>query len=154
MPLYSYKVIDKSGKAMEGELTADNEEKLLDKLRSMDYTIIDIRETEGKVEEDMLTQDVGIGFNMGISQKDLAFFTRQLSITLNAGLPLTRIITTIYNQTSSRGLKKVIHQIGKDIQLGHSLTDALTKHKDVFDDLYISMIAVQWGRQADLFLPM
>ena len=142
MPLYSYKVIDKTGTAREGELTADNEEKLLDKLRSMDYTIIDIRETEGKAEEDVLTQDMGFGFDMGISQKDLAFFTRQLSITLNAGLPLTRIITTLYNQTSSRGLKKVIHQVGKDIQLGHSLTDAMTKHGDVFDQLYLSMIAV------------
>ena len=142
MPLYAYKVVDKNGTAKEGELTADNEEKLLDKLRSLDFTVIDIRESQEKTEEDTLTQDVGFSFDFGVSQKDLTFFTRQLSITLNAGLPLTRIITTLYNQTSSKSLKRVIHQVGKDIQLGQSLTDAMSKHKDVFDNLYISMVAV------------
>lgn len=142
MPLFAYKVIDKDGIAKEGELTADNEEILLDKLRDHGYTVIDVRVKEEEAKPDTLTQDIGFSLEFGVSQKALVFFTRQLAITLNAGLPLTRIITTLYNQTSSKFMKKILRSIGKDIQLGESLSVAMGKHKKVFDSMYLSMIAV------------
>lgn len=144
MPLYKYKVIDSKGTARDGELTADNEEKLLDNLRKKGYTVIDVSEAgeEDEKVEDTLTRDVGFSLEFGVSQKNLSFFTRQLAITLKAGLPLSRIITTLYKQTSSKNLKKILHDVGKDIQLGLSFSEAMNKHEDVFDSMYRSMISV------------
>ena len=142
LPLYNYKVVDSQGVAREGQLAAQDENSLTDKLRQMSYTIIDVSLHHEEAPDDVLTRDVGVSMEMGVSRKNLVFFTRQLATTLNAGLPLTRIITTLYNQTSSKSLKKILHQLGRDIQLGESLSAAMAKHKGVFDDMFLSMVSV------------
>ncbi len=142
MPLYIYKVLGKDGKPKEGELKAPNKEILFNKLKAQGYTVIDIKLAEEEPKEDIFTKDVGFSLEFGVSQKALTFFTRQLAITLNAGLPLMRIITTLYNQTSSKSLKKVLREIAKDIQMGTSLSEAMKKHPQVFDSMFLSMITV------------
>jgi len=145
MPYFIYKAVDRDGNTKEGKLSADSEEKLLDKLREYSLTVIDVRETsedETGEEEDILTKDVGFSFEFGIPPKAITFFARQLSITLNAGLPITRILTTLYKQTSSKKLRQIIYEIGKDVQTGESLSAAFAKQRNVFDGLFISMITV------------
>lgn len=142
MPLYEYKAVDRDGSPKEGSLSAENEEKLVDRLREMGLTVIDVRQANEEPPEDPLGKDVGISFEFGVSPKVLTFFIRQFAITLNAGLPLTRIISTLHDQSSSKALKKILREVGRDIQQGESLSSAFGKHRDTFGGLFLSMLSV------------
>lgn len=76
-----------------------------------------------------------------VKTKDRILLTRQISTLINAGLPLVQSLRTVSNQTQSKPLKVVIDQIIGDVEGGASLSDALAKHPDVFNQIYISLVA-------------
>lgn len=145
MPKFEYKVRDKKGKLLKGKMSVLNKEKLIDKLRKSQYSIIEIHEVKekekgkGKKGGGVLDK-VRIG--RGVSDDEMAFFTRQLATILRAGVSLNRIISILYNQAKSRRLKEAIHEVGIDLQKGSSFTDALRKHPAMFDEMYVSMVSV------------
>ncbi len=75
-----------------------------------------------------------------VKPKDLVIFTRQLATMINAGVPLVRSLATMQNQTESAGLKKHLTQISHDVEGGMSFADALEKHSNVFNPIYVNMI--------------
>lgn len=76
-----------------------------------------------------------------IPVKHKVIFSRQLSTLINAGLPLVQSLNTVINQTPDKKLKDVLHKVVSDLESGLSFAQALSKHGDVFDDVYISLIA-------------
>lgn len=142
MKHYEYRTISKDGQTKEGVATAKNEEALIEELRKNGLTVVNIKEVDEKKPVVETSKEISIGLDMGVSHKALTFFTRQLAITLNAGLPITRIISTLYNQSSNRSLKKVLTNMGADLQKGVSISDAMRKYPNVFDKMYLSMISV------------
>jgi type IV pilus assembly protein PilC len=75
-----------------------------------------------------------------IKQRDLVIFTRQLSTMVSAGVPLTRALSTLQTQTESKYFNSVIGTITKDIEGGMALADALSKHPNVFSEVYVNMV--------------
>ncbi|HMT19024.1 MAG TPA: type II secretion system F family protein [Candidatus Saccharibacteria bacterium] len=75
-----------------------------------------------------------------VKSKDLVIFTRQLATMINAGVPLVRSLSTMQAQTESEGLKRHLMQISKDVEGGMAFADALEKHSDIFNPIYINMI--------------
>jgi type IV pilus assembly protein PilC len=75
-----------------------------------------------------------------IKAKEIIFFTSQLSLMLEVGTPLTSSLTAIENQTKNPAFKEVIHTMGKDIEEGLQLSDAMRRHPQVFNHVFISMI--------------
>lgn len=75
-----------------------------------------------------------------VKPKDLVIFTRQLATMINAGVPLVRSLATMQNQTESSGLKRHLSQISKDVEGGMAFADALEKHSDIFNPIYVNMI--------------
>ncbi|MFH0802328.1 MAG: type II secretion system F family protein [bacterium] len=142
MRRYEFRAIDRDGQTKDGNATAQDEEELLAKLREMNLTVIDLKEAVEKPQASAASGEKSLSFDFGVSQKDVTFFTRQLAITLSAGLPLARIFSTLYNQTSSKSLKKVISVMGNDLQQGLSLSETMKKHPRIFDSMYLSMVAV------------
>lgn len=80
-------------------------------------------------------------FKNRISTKDKIIFTRQLSTLINAGLPLTQSLRTVTEQTSSKALAVVINQVVSSVEGGVSLADSLAKHPNVFNDVYVALVA-------------
>jgi type IV pilus assembly protein PilC len=76
-----------------------------------------------------------------IKTKDRVLFSRQLSTLLNAGLPLIQSLGNVNNQTESKPLKVVIGQIMTDVEAGSALSKAMGKYPEVFNQVYISLIA-------------
>lgn len=76
-----------------------------------------------------------------ISAKDKVLFSRQLSTLINAGLPLTQSLRTVAEQTQSKPLRVVINQIIGDVEGGKSFADALSANSDVFNTVFISLVA-------------
>ncbi|MCD4785652.1 MAG: type II secretion system F family protein [Candidatus Eremiobacteraeota bacterium] len=145
MPTFEYKVRDKKGKLLKGKMAVLDKQKLIEKLQKSQLNIIEIHEVKEKKKEEGkkgggILDKVRIG--RGVSDDEMAFFTRQLATILRAGVSLNRIISILYNQAKSRRLKQAIHEVGIDLQKGSSFTDALKKHPAIFDEMYVSMVSV------------
>lgn len=80
-------------------------------------------------------------FRNHIGTKDKVLFSRQLSTLINAGLPLTQSLRTVADQTPSKPLQVVINQIITDVEGGKALGDAMKVHPDVFNTVYVSLVA-------------
>jgi type IV pilus assembly protein PilC len=75
-----------------------------------------------------------------VHTKDKVLFSRQLSTLINAGLPLVQSLRSVNGQTESKTLKVVISQIITDVEAGSTLAGSMSKHPDVFNNVYISLI--------------
>ncbi|HEX7633099.1 MAG TPA: type II secretion system F family protein [Candidatus Saccharimonadales bacterium] len=76
-----------------------------------------------------------------IKTKDKVLFSRQLATLLNAGLPLVQSLRSVSGQTTNPPLKVVINQVISDVEAGKSFSAALEKHPNVFNRVYISLVA-------------
>jgi type IV pilus assembly protein PilC len=76
-----------------------------------------------------------------VKARDRVLFSRQLSTLINAGLPLVQSLRSVAGQTQNKALKLVINQVITDVEAGLALSVALAKHPDVFNRVYISLIA-------------
>ena len=76
-----------------------------------------------------------------VPSKNLAVFTRQFSVMIDAGLPLVQCLDILGNQEDHKYFQQVILQTRTDVEGGQSLADAMKRHPKVFDALYTNMIA-------------
>jgi type IV pilus assembly protein PilC len=76
-----------------------------------------------------------------ITSKDKVVFTRQLSTLIAAGLPLSQSLRSLVDQTQNSRLKSVIQEIIASVEGGSSLHDAFSKHPEVFDKLFLALVA-------------
>lgn len=75
-----------------------------------------------------------------VSEKDLATFTRQFAVVLEAGLPMIKSLELLAEQQKNLYFKKVLHEIKIKVETGSSLSDAMTEYPKVFDNLYVQMV--------------
>lgn len=76
-----------------------------------------------------------------IPAKDKVLFSRQLSTLINAGLPLVQSLRSVADQTTNKKFKVIINQVIADVEGGQALSVAMAKHPDVFNQVYISLVA-------------
>ena len=134
MATYKYAVRDKAGKVVKGKLTGESKDAVQSKLSQMGYIILELNQQGGLASLNEIT------FGTGVNPKDVSIFARQFSTMINAGLSLTKCLSILSAQTESAGLKTVIGQLGKDVETGQSLSDALGKHPKVFPPIFINMV--------------
>jgi len=88
-----------------------------------------------------------------VKAKDLAVFTRQFSVMIDAGLPLVQCLEILGNQQPDKGFQKVIGAVRSDVEQGATLQAALSKHPRAFNDLYVNMVgAGETGGILDVIL--
>jgi len=76
-----------------------------------------------------------------VSQTEVAVFTRQFSVMLDAGLPLVQALDAIGQQHPNQAFKTVLEQIRGDVESGSTLSAAMARHPKVFDSLFTNMVA-------------
>jgi type IV pilus assembly protein PilC len=76
-----------------------------------------------------------------VSAKNLAVFTRQFSVMIDAGLPLVQCLDILGSQEADKNFAAVILQTRTDVESGAALADAMRKHVKTFDPLFTNMIA-------------
>jgi type IV pilus assembly protein PilC len=133
MPAYVWKGKTRDGKVVSGERVADNKESVMALLRRDQILVSSVKE---KGRELALPKLGG-----GVPAKDLAIFTRQFSVMIDAGLPLVQCLEILGTQQENKTFAKVLQQTRMDVEGGASLADAMRKHPKAFDDLYTNMIA-------------
>jgi type IV pilus assembly protein PilC len=131
---YSYKVRDRSGNLVTGTLVADNERLVLERLREMGYTPLEV----GK-EKKGLNLEINIR-PAKIKLKEVAIFSRQFATMVNSGLPILRALSILSEQVSNKELAKTLTLVRNDVEQGASLSVAMAKFPKAFNDLYIAMV--------------
>ena len=76
-----------------------------------------------------------------VTAKDVIIFCRQFSTMIDAGLPIIQCLDLLSTQAENATFKKILKQVKEDVEGGTTLADALKKHPDQFDDLFVNMIA-------------
>lgn len=130
---FKYNVRDKTGKVVTGKLEGDSREAVATKLRQMGYIILDL-------EQDRLAQLNKISFGTSVKMKDVTIFARQFATMINAGLSLTKCLSILGAQAESKEFRDIITQLGKDVEAGQSLSEAMTKHPKVFPSIFTNMV--------------
>jgi type IV pilus assembly protein PilC len=133
MPAFVWKGKTRDGKAVSGERVADNREAVMAVLRREQILVSSVRE---KGKEVSLPK-----FGGGVPAKDLAIFTRQFSVMIDAGLPLVQCLEILGSQQENKTFAKVLQTTRMDVESGSTLADAMRKHPKAFDDLFTNMIA-------------
>ena len=135
MPTYIVQVKDTKGKVSKEKVEATSPDQARAMLRQQ-YPAI------GKVSEAGMQFDFsGIeGALSKVSVKDKAVFSRQFSVMINAGVAIVRCLGVLSDQATNPKMKKALSAISAEVQQGISLSDALDKHPDSFDQLYVSMV--------------
>jgi len=133
VPAFVWKGKTREGKVVSGEKVAENKEAAMALLRRDQILVSSVKE---KGREFVLPK-----FGGGVPSKDLAIFTRQFSVMIDAGLPLVQCLEILGSQQENKTFAKVLQQTRMDVEGGASLADAMRKQPKAFDDLYTNMIA-------------
>ena len=135
MKKFSYKVKDRvTGKIIKGEISADSQRAAGKALIDQGYILQDDIYEVGQ--ENALAR-----FMNRITTKDKIVFTRQFATLIVAGLPLAQALRTVSEQTENKKMRSVVDDILASVESGSSLKDAFSKFPDVFDKVYLALIA-------------
>ncbi|MFP4071174.1 MAG: type II secretion system F family protein [Desulfovibrionales bacterium] len=146
MPFFVYKAKAKSGRTVKGEIEAPNLEMAESSLRRKAYQNIRVKPKPKDILE-------GTFLEGNVKSKDMVVFSRQFSTMINSGVPILQALQVMCEQTENPKLKRVLYDIRNEIEGGASLFEALSKHKDIFDDLYSNMVnAGETGGILDVIL--
>src|SRR5215831_10804277 len=147
MPTYVFKGRNRMNEVITGERVADNREALRQLLRREQVTLTSVKE-KGR--------EIGIPKLAGrhkVKSKDLAIFTRQFSVMIDAGLPLVQCLDILSQQQQSKYFQSILMQVRQDVEEGSTLAAAMARHPKVFDQLYSNMVeAGETGGILDLIL--
>jgi type IV pilus assembly protein PilC len=134
MPVYSFRGRNvRTNESITGERFAPNAQALAAVLRREQVAPLAIEEKKEK--------KASFSFRRGVPKGEVAIFTRQFSVMLNAGLPLVQCLEAMAQQNANPTFRAVLEQIRSDVEAGGTLSDAMARHPKVFDQLYTNMIA-------------
>ena len=130
MPAYAWKGKNRLGEIQEGVLVSDSRDAAANTLKRNGIEVLNVRvmASEG-------------GRSLGkVPAKDLAIFTRQFSVMIDAGLPLVQCLEILGAQQKHKGFQRIIETVRDDVEKGLTLQAALSKHPKAFNDLYVNMV--------------
>src|SRR5207302_3990010 len=132
MPVYVYRGTNRTGGAVSGEQSATNKAELMNVLRRQQIKVSKLSE-KGK-EFNLPT------FKQGVNAKDLAVFTRQFSVMIDAGLPLVQCLEILAGQQENKTFESVLTTTRASVEGGSTLSAAMRQHDKVFDALYVNLV--------------
>src|ERR1700685_2923536 len=132
MPLYTYKGTNKAGTSVSGEMNATSKTEVQNQLRRQQITATKMSEK-------------GKEFNLpplgaGVNSKELAIFTRQFSVMIDAGLPLVQCLEILASQQENKTFQKVLVGTRASVEGGATLSAEMRQYPKVFDALYVNMV--------------
>lgn len=139
MPFFTYTAADSSNKMIEGSLEATDRAAVTAALDKRGLRPISIKQKTGKGGA-KLGKSGGLFKSNKVKMNDLVIFTRELSAMVGAGVPLLRALTSIEGHTESPALRSALSEVTQDVENGVGIADALEKHPNIFDDVYVNMV--------------
>jgi len=137
MATYAYSGRTRAGQTVTGERIAETVDAAVAALRRDQILVTQINPVKEKAAPKAPRKKRA----RGVDPKNLAVFTRQFSVMIDAGLPLVQCLEILGSQEEDKNFAGVILATRADVESGASLADAMKKHPKVFDPLFTNMIA-------------
>jgi type IV pilus assembly protein PilC len=137
MPTFAYSGRTRAGQTVSGERVAETMDAAVAALRREQILVTRITAATAAKKE----KEKGGVTGKKVKAKNLAVFTRQFSVMIDAGLPLVQCLDILGNQEEDKNFSAVILQTRADVESGASLADAMRRHPKTFDPLFTNMIA-------------
>lgn len=132
MPVFTYRGVNRMGTTVAGEREAESKAALQAMLRRENINVNKLSE-KGK-EFNIPT------FGSGVDQRELAIFTRQFSVMIDAGLPLVQCLEILAGQQENKTFQKILNSVRASVEGGATLSTSMKQHEKVFDALYYNMV--------------
>ncbi|HXW61469.1 MAG TPA: type II secretion system F family protein [Candidatus Acidoferrales bacterium] len=132
MPVYTFQGTNRAGASVAGERQAENKAQLAATLRREQ---INVRKLSEKGKEFSFPT-----FGVGVDAKELAVFTRQFSVMIDAGLPLVQCLEILGGQQENKTFQKILNSVRGSVEGGATLSASMRQHDKVFDALYHNMV--------------
>jgi type IV pilus assembly protein PilC len=139
MPKYFYTAKSLKGESKTGTLEAKDVHQLAKKLREQGFILIKA-ETKTEIAKKRKFE-ISLPFG-GVSLTEKIFFTRNLRVMLASGLSLPRALHILAGQSKSKKLENALLGVREEIAKGKSFSAALSKHPDIFSELFLSMVKI------------
>src|SRR5215211_2620776 len=134
MASYAFMALDLAGASTKGEMEAGDKQAVAAQLRSKGLIVVDIEERTPASAADILSR-----FKR-VKPDELVIATRQLATMVQSGMSLLRALYVIEEQTENEKLRDIWIDVRKDVEAGVSLSEALARHPDAFNELYVAMV--------------
>lgn len=135
MPVYLWEGVNRKNEQKKGELEAADDSAVRIMLRRQGVKITSVK----KKPEDLMEKFPL--FKQKVKEKEVVIFSRQFATMINAGLPILQCLDILSAEEPNKVFKKIITGLKDDIEGGSSLTDALKKHPEVFNELFVNLVA-------------
>jgi type IV pilus assembly protein PilC len=132
MPVFTYRGVNRAGATVTGERTAATKAEATTSLKREQINISKLSE-KGK-EFNIPT------FGGGVDSKELAIFTRQFSVMIDAGLPLVQCLEILAGQQENKTFQKILNGVRASVEGGATLSTSMKQYEKVFDPLYYNMV--------------
>jgi type IV pilus assembly protein PilC len=130
MTTYAWVGRTRTGQIVKGERAAETQQALTDALKREQILVTKVGPAARKEER-----------YRRVPAKNLAIFTRQFSVMIDAGLPLVQCLELLAKEEPDKRLATAIDQVRGDLEGGASLADAMAKRPYAFDALFTNMVA-------------
>jgi type IV pilus assembly protein PilC len=142
MASYIYEGTDRNGKKVKGNISANSDKEARTRLRVLGTKVKSVRMSgsTGATAPEGLAKFFQRQKKVSVSSSELAVFTKQLSVMIDAGVAIVQALAILGAQQANPGFKDVIDKVRESVETGNELGSALEKHPRVFDNLFVSLV--------------
>lgn len=133
MPIFSYTAKNNIGGTINGSVEARNQEIAVNLIKNQGFTVISMAEKSSGLMD-------AISDFRGVPLTEVVTFTRQFSTMISAGLPISRALEVLSNQSTNKKFKKIITEVLRSVEGGSSLSTSFSLHPKVFSTTYVSLV--------------
>src|SRR3984957_16752622 len=134
---FDYKVRDRTGNLVQGQLEGDSLALVVGKLREMGDMPVAVTPKWGV----NVRKEINIpGWSNRVKLAETAVATRQLATMVDSGLSVVRALGLLSTQTQNKELARVLGEVLQDVERGSSLSVAVAKFPKIFSALFVTMV--------------
>jgi type IV pilus assembly protein PilC len=134
--IYTFSALNKEGKTLKEEIEAGSYHEAIGVLHQRGLIPVEIKQKKKELSSDLLSK------LSTVSLQDKILFVKNLSILVKAGVPLTRALKILSEQTKNPKFKKILQNIHKQVESGKSMSEGFAAYPGVFKNIFISMFKV------------
>ena len=143
MPAFAYRARNAASELVEGVLDGANPGAVVDVLRGMGLTPVEVKETRAKTGKSAKASSLNVTlFRQKVSHIDLLLFSRQMHTLLKSGVPIMRALAGLQDAAINPEMKRIIGEVRESLEGGRELSQAMARHPRVFSPFYLSMVRV------------
>lgn len=137
MPVYEYRVRDRSGKVLKSTMEAESPNQVRDALRAKNLMIVEIKAPKTGMQADVKIPGLT---DRPPNMKQVAVFSKQLATLINAGVPIVQSLSILQRQMENKNFQNIIRQLRGEVEAGTPLSDGLAQHPKVFNRLFVNLV--------------